>query len=395
MQKKNILSSRTAEILSKILLGEFKPNEIDELQHWLDESPANTVLLKEILNEDELERLGLFYRTLDVDANLKAAMQKAGIARAKIVQVPKFTTKPWLLLAACTIIAVCGFLLFSRKEINISQKTIAVVPDINPGHSGATLTLSDGSKIQLEQATTGELANESGIAITKTADGQLRYEPGSSDRERENTLSTEKGQMYSLQLPDGTVVWLNSASTLTYSTNMLAQDKRIVKLTGEAYFEVAHKKDHPFIVKTNQQEIEVLGTHFNVNSYENESFVATTLIQGSVRLKAGGKTKMLSPGEEARFNGTSVNISSANIETALDWKDGEFSFGHVNFRMAMRKIERWYDVEFIYDSTFPADLEGGGWISRNNKLSAVLQFIESTHFARFKITGKKVYITKY
>lgn len=316
--------------------------------------------------------------------------------------------------AVTSIMIGAGMFYFNGKQ-EIARNQIIVKNDVNPGKQGATLTLANGKKIRLSDAANGELANEAGVTITKSLDGRLIYEiKGSApDPENTNTLSTADGETYQVRLPDGSLVYLNAASSITYPTSLKETGKRVVQLRGEAFFEIAKvysmgKQNQqtervPFIVVTGSQQVEVLGTHFNVMAYADEPGVATTLIEGSVMItpllqkktiSSAVKGTILKPGEQALNNGNDIKVTRANLENVTDWKEGDFFLNHVNFKTAMRKIARWYKVEMIYDPSVPDDIESGGWISRNRKLSEVLKHIESSGQVHFKLEGRKVYVSR-
>lgn len=304
---------------------------------------------------------------------------------------------PRIAVAASIALAIgVGGLLYVNKQDNGKNQQLVRMNDVAPGKNGATLTLASGKKIRLSDAVNGELTNEAGVSITKTKDGQLIYEIKETGAENNkfNTLSTSNGETYQVRLPDGSAVWLNAASSLTYSAKLIQNGKRSVTLSGEAYFQVAKDKSHPFVVSTAGQQVEVLGTHFNVNAYADEPIKATTLVEGSVRVSSGSDQQLLKPGFQARNNGNGIKISKANLEGVTDWKDGEFNLNETDFRVAMRKIARWYDVEVIYEKSVPLDIEAWGWISRDSKLSSVLKLIENSGLVKFRIEGKKVYVFK-
>ncbi|MNL30601.1 fec operon regulator FecR [compost metagenome] len=175
---------------------------------------------------------------------------------------------------------------------------------------------------------------------------------------------------------------------------MRQSGKRRVKLEGEGYFEIAKDKTHPFVVESRGQEVEVLGTHFNVNAYTDEKVVATTLLEGAVKVTSNQNQQLLKPGEQAVNSGRAIKVARVDAENIIDWKEGDFYFEHADFRSVMRKIGRWYDVEVIYDRSVPERITSNGLISRNNKLSAVLKSIEKSGQVHFKIDGKKIYVTK-
>jgi ferric-dicitrate binding protein FerR (iron transport regulator) len=216
----------------------------------------------------------------------------------------------------------------------------------------------------------------------------------SEQQHKFNTLSTVPGQTYVVILPDQSKVWLNSASSLRYPASFASLKNRTVELQGEAYFEIAKDAKHPFIVKTGTQSVQVLGTHFNINSYTDEQAITTTLLEGLVRISSGKTERVLKVGEQAVNKNNQVSISKVNTDNITDWVNGDFYFDNMDFRAAMRKIGRWYDLDIVYDRSLPVDIEAGGWISRNNKLSTVLHLIEKSGQVHFKVEGKKLYITR-
>jgi len=275
--------------------------------------------------------------------------------------------------------------------------------DIAPGQQGATLTLANGEKIRLSQASNGELAKQAGVTISKTASGQLIYEFKPSTRTETdpgaiNTLTTAKGETYQVRLPDGSLVWLNAASSLTYTAALTERRQRRVKLSGEAYFEVAKDKVHPFIVESNQQEVEVLGTHFNISSYPDDAASKTTLLEGSVRVSARTKgvtqhTKILKPNQQSTLIGATLSVSETEGDYAIAWKEGFFMFNNESLESAMSRIARWYNVQVLYDDE---EAKGGnyfGRISRYENVSKVLKMLSRTDLVNFKIEGKIIKIS--
>lgn len=302
-----------------------------------------------------------------------------------------------IISAATILVAISAGLIFYINKTVESNNIIALNgPDINPGKTSALLTLANGHKIMLSGTASGQLAKESGVSISKTKDGELIYEttdqtqPESSSSY--NTLSTLTGQQYQVRLPDGSTVWLNAASALKYPVSFNSLQERRIELEGEAYFEVAKDRKHPFIVSSKGQQIKVLGTHFNVNSYADENSTKTTLLEGSIQIN--GRV-LIKPGEQATGAGDQIKVSKADTESAIDWKNGDFIFNNNDdFKSAMRKIARWYDVDIIYGSSSDIEMELRGWVSRKNTLSVVLQRIESTGKVHFKIEGRRVTVTK-
>ena len=357
--------------------GTATPQERALLEHWYSDA--------------------LLEKQKDIEKNDLLLLKHEAWAAIYAQTAPVKMVKLWPRIAIAVSIAfavgIVGLWYFNSQEKQ--QVQYIAQNDVAPGRQGATLTLADGTKIRLSEATNGKLADEAGVIITKTADGELIYEiKGDAGDNKINTIATSNGETYRLKLPDGSAVWLNSGSSLTYTASLIQNGKRTVQLAGEGYFEIEKDKSHPFIVKTFDQEVEVLGTHFNVNSYKDEPVTATTLLEGSVKVLAGKQIKTIVPGEQLRTNAGQISVAKVNTENVTDWKDGEFNLEGLDFRSAMRKISRWYDVEVIYDKSVPEDIEAGGWIPRDSKLSSILKLIENSGLVKFRVEGKKVYVYK-
>ncbi|TJY60087.1 DUF4974 domain-containing protein [Sphingobacterium alkalisoli] len=308
------------------------------------------------------------------------------------------TLKLWFKIAtvaASLVLISIGIYFFNHRSVTPSAIVKVEEQEINPGDFGATLTMANGKKISLASVSKGEIARESGIVITKTDDGRLMYQIDEklSDPNAINTLSTARGETYQVTLPDGSRVYLNAASSLTYSASLLQNGKRVVKLIGEGYFEVAKDKRHPFIVKTNKQEIEVLGTHFNISSYTDDEVEKTTLLEGSVKLSALGNSKLLKPGQQAKLSGGKIAIVETDADLAVAWKNNEFVVESEHIEAIMKMIERWYNVEVIYIGEKTKE-RFSGKVSRFDNLSKVLEIVESTGEAHFDIKGRTVYVSK-
>ena len=296
--------------------------------------------------------------------------------------------------AAVLILIGTGYLWFNSKSKVPHQQNAH--HDIAPGRNTATLTLANGKKIVLTGDVTGELATESGVSITKTADGQLIYQikdQQNADPKAVNQLSTARGESYQLRLPDGTLVWLNAASSITYPVSFSNAVSRDVKLAGEAYFEVAKDKKRPFLVKTSHQQICVLGTEFNVNAYQDEPEIRTTLLQGSIKLSLedSAKDRILKPGEQASLAGTKLSVATVDVEQATDWKNGDFIFQSEPLTMLMRRVSRWYNVEVVYASGVDKEGTFTGKVSRKKPVSVLLKALQSAGL-KFEITGNKIIV---
>jgi ferric-dicitrate binding protein FerR (iron transport regulator) len=261
------------------------------------------------------------------------------------------------------------------------------IGDVEPGGQKAVLTLSDGSTIVLDNAGNGQIAQQGQTQVIKLGNGEIQYKSGNQKTgAREvvfNTMSTPRGGQYQLVLPDGSKVWLNSESSITYPV-MFSHQERKVKITGEAYFEVAKDKTKPFRVETGDMKVEVLGTHFNVKAYADEGPTKTSLLEGSVKVDM----QVLKPGQ-AFING---RIVPTNVEQDVAWKNGIFNFNNENLTQVMKQLARWYDLDIVYPDGVPQK-EYGGEIGRNLKLNQVLKGLENSG-VHFELNGKRVTVTK-
>ncbi len=252
--------------------------------------------------------------------------------------------------------------------------------------------MADGSSIILDQAQNGNLATQGNTKILKM-NGMLSYNTSQNKTTKVlyNTISTPRGGQYQLIFTDGTKVWLNAASSLRFPTNFEGKERK-VELSGEAYFEVAKNKAMPFKVKVNKMEVEVLGTHFNINSYEDESTIRTTLLEGSVRINQNKNTGILKPGQQAQTDqfGAIKIINDADLEEAIAWKEEKFQFGRADIHEVMRQVARWYDVNIEYKGTVSSHF--GGTISRNANLSQVLDMLHLTGKVKFEVKDRKIIV---
>jgi len=265
-------------------------------------------------------------------------------------------------------------------------------PEIAPGRNAAILTLSGGRRILLDSASEDTVLTE-GAAVVANANGRLAYNPGNAPATETiyNTLTTQRGNQYQLTLPDGTRVWLNAASSITYPTSF-AGANRTVSITGEAYFEVAKIPSQPFHVKADGQDVAVLGTSFNVNDYPDEPAGRTTLIDGSVRVATAKSSRVLVPGQQALIKEGGIQlVPKADIEQTLAWKDGLVKLTGASIREVMRQVSRWYDVDVEYQG----DLDNAvfvGIVSRQQNLAKFLELLEATGSVHCSIDNKKIIV---
>jgi transmembrane sensor len=313
----------------------------------------------------------------------------------------KRSLSPYLTVAAAVLVLLSVALLFYTKKEKPSGKELPALGlnDAAPGGNKAILTLADGRTINLDSVGTGAIANQSGITIEKTTDGQLIYnvaggvapsENGPMGKLSHNTISTPKGGQYRINLPDGSTVWLNAASSLRYPV-LFAADERSVELTGEAYFEIAKDKNKPFRVHSKQQTVEVLGTHFNVSSYPDEESTLTTLLEGSVKVvnPINKRMMVLKPGQQSTVDAVIMTATAVDTEESIAWKNGFFVFNEESIPSVMRKISRWYDLEVVYQGNVK-DLDLKGSVSRFKNVSEVLETLELTGLVHFKIEGRRI-----
>lgn len=299
----------------------------------------------------------------------------------------------WIIAATAACVVICSAIYFSYQNTNIQTEKKYSSDKITPGNNKAELILADGSKIALREAKNGILANQNGVYIKKLHDGQLDYnvlQTPADTTSTYNILRTPKGGQYQINLPDGTKVWLNAASSLKFPTAFNGKN-RVVEVSGEAYFEVKSNKQKPFKVISSDQIIEVLGTHFNINAYPDELLVKTSLIEGLVKVTTSSKTAVINPGQQTIYDtkNQAIKIQFANIEDVMAWKNGYFQFNSEDIGGIMRKIARWYDVEIVYHKNF-VNQRFAGTISRFEEVSKVLRMLELTGSIHFKIEGRRI-----
>lgn len=291
---------------------------------------------------------------------------------------------------------------FFRKQFIVQQKVQR--QQIVPGGNKAVLTLADGSEILLDGAANGTIAHQNNVIVRKTADGQLIYEAADQKTNEIliNSVTTPKGGQFQINLPDGTKVWLNAASSLRYPT-LFAGKERSVELSGEAYFEVAHDPSKPFKVITAGQELEVLGTSFNINSYPDEETVNTTLLEGSLQVTPAfeedndgvskwniSRRKILKPNQQSRLTDGKLAITEINASREVAWKDGRFVFNEESMESIMRKVARWYDVDVIFKDERIRKMRFGGNVNRFAQVSTILKVFQLTGKVEFSVNGKTI-----
>ena len=324
--------------------------------------------------------------------------------KAETFAVPAANTHKWYIrLAAAAAIAgliAMGIYFFLRPDPSMQvAKTENVRSgnnnDVLPGKNTATLTLSDGTTVILDEAKNGTISTQGNTKILKLDNGILSYNASHKGNVVEvlyNTISTPKGGQYQVLLSDGSKVWLNAASSLKFPATFTGKERK-VELLGEAYFEVAKNDNMPFKVEADGMEVEVLGTHFNINSYDDESTVRTTLLEGSVKINGAKSKSFLKPGQQAKLerDGDIKIVNNADVDQAVAWKEGRFQFNRADIHEVMRQIARWYNVSIEYKGIVSSHF--GGTISRDVNLSQVLEMLQLTGEVKFHVEDKKVVVT--
>ena len=328
-----------------------------------------------------------------------ASIDKAEGQKPKAI-VRSFNVKWWAAAASVILLLSVGYFFFKKQPeqqlAKVSQPS-PLVNDVAPGGNKAMLTLGNGQTIILDSAGNGTISTQGNSTVTKLADGQLAYEGSNHSAGNKivyNTISTPRGGQYNLTLSDGSRVWLNAESSLRFPASF-SGDERVVELTGEGYFEIAHDTEKPFKVSVNRSEVEVLGTHFNINGYTDENNLRTTLLQGSVKVSKGPESIVIKPGQQAVVQNSSNTIAvnnNTNVEAVIAWKNGLFQFDNTDIKDVMRQIGRWYDLEVEFEGNVP-DKKITGKIYRNVHVSKVLRIMEALKI-QFKIEGRTVTVTE-
>lgn len=370
------------ELLKKYQNDTLSNEDRDKLDAWYLHKASNS---KRQLSEYELA---------DSYEHLKSRLPLA--QKTKVINI-------WPRVAAAASIIVllgAGIFYFVKSETAAKQENIQIVEkakEIAPGGNRGILTLSNGKQIILSDISSKDIIakeDQDEVTIKMDANGVITYVINpDADTSKENgnsfnTLSTPTGGQYNIVLADGTKVFLNAVSSIKYPTQFNG-DQRVVELEGEAYFEVAKDKSKPFIVKSDKQTIEVLGTHFNVHAYNNEAAVKTTLLEGSVAVSSKNQKAILKPGQQSNISDNAkIAIREVDTEAAIAWKNGRFKFDNADLKSVMKQLERWYGIKVEYRGDV-SDVRFNGGTFRNKNLSEVLKVLELSNI-KFKVEGKTI-----
>ncbi|RBL91440.1 FecR family protein [Chitinophaga flava] len=301
----------------------------------------------------------------------------------------------WAAAAAVLLFSVGGYYWWQHGQRNVlSDAPVAVAADVLPGKNGAVLTLANGQQVVLDNHGDGLITSTQGTQVV-LKNGHVEYKSSGTGTPVNNTLHTPRGRKFRMQLPDGTQVWLNAASSLSFPTAFTGKERK-VELTGEAYFEVAKDQTKPFVVSlSNNTSVKVLGTHFDISAYTDEPGISTTLLEGAVQVNVPEHSSTLKPGQQLLFNkNAGTVVLNKNIDTAavMAWKNGVLSFQDKKLTAVIAMIARWYDIEVIYATT-PPDITFVGEIGSDVNLSSVLTFLRESGI-QFNLEGRKLIIGK-
>ena len=387
-------------LLDRYKAGVQTPADIALLESWYAKHEFSNPMLSE---GDVANRL------FEIQLHIMDAAESTNAPKQPV----RIRLWPKLAVAASVLLAIVSiyFTMFSRSDLE-DFRLAALDAGIVPGGNKATLTLSNGKKILLDDTKEGDIANQGGIVITKEKNGTVVYTVAPNQNttnniaDNWNTIETPNGGQYKVVLSDGSKVWLNAQSALRFPS-VFSKEMREVEIKGEAFFQIS--KHHigqsskllPFLVQAGEQKVSVLGTQFNINSYPDEQTLETTLLEGSIAVSHHKKTTTdkdgaikLVPGEQSQlFKTGELRVSNVDIQETIDWQKGYFAFHNEDIYQIMRKVARWYDIEVIYESELPTE-KLGGTLSRHQDVSKLFDAMQSTGLFKFKIQGKKVHVRR-
>ena len=382
---------RLVSLITRQWSGVLTPAEVQELEGWAAEAPQNRRLLDSMSNEEDLleKELELWKRIDPAQGFANWVSRRQTRRRARIFRLAGWSAAACLLAA----VAVIGLRRSSHSNAPVPA-TVAVVPTVPPGRNTATLTLASGKKILLDSAGTGELARQGNAKLVKVDNGTIAYSVTGAKEDGTltyNTLATPRAAQFKLKLPDGTLVWLNNASSIRYPANF-SGSTRTVELTGEAYFDVAKDASRPFIVKAGSLSVDVLGTGFDVSAYSDEPAVLTTLVKGRIKVQRNGQQAVLVPGQQVAAAGDGGwTVKPANTEAVTAWRDGLFNFDDADLHTALRQLARWYDVDVEFRGAVP-EKRLQGQMQRSLTLNQVLEILKDKD-VQFALQGRKLIVS--
>lgn len=381
-----------ADLISRQINHGLTPEEQQELDIWKEADPSNQLVYDSLREGDAQQSAIDFMNSLSVDAAWNKVSTASGISQSGpvVMDSARFRKYYAWAAAAAAVVLACFFVLKTKMDQPV--QTVGSPVEIFPGGTKATLTLADGKVIFLDGLTNGDIAAEGNVRVIKM-DGTLQYNASNDNTEiTYNTIQTPRGGKYQLVLADGTVVWLNAASSLRFPV-VFRDNERQVELMGEAYFEVK-KGEKPFRVSLqNGSQIEVTGTAFNVNAYQDETLLKATLFEGKINFLMQDKTQALLPGQQARITNGQTGIKvldGIDVDEEIAWKNDLFIFKGEDVKSIMREICRWYDIDVVYKGKLNLETFSG-IVSRKSNLSQVLKIMEEGG-VRFAIEGRTIVV---
>ncbi|OQP42840.1 hypothetical protein A4H97_11830 [Niastella yeongjuensis] len=393
------------EIIIKVVIGEALTSTERTMYDEFIADEGNRELVEKFKNGDyQLQKLKEIH-VIDVDGGRAIIEAELNRNYGKQVDIQRRPTRKIfrdVATSAAAVLVILTAAIFLWRYFN-HDKTIKVKEEvktiagkiIGPAQRMAALTLSDGSNILLDSTKAGQLAQQGG-AVVLNNNGTLQYQVKTTAPEvLYNTLTTAYAQTYDIVLADGTKAWLNAGASIKYPVTFTGNERK-VEISGEVYFEVAHNQNKPFIVHVSGEkgpiDVQVLGTHFNINAYDEEAVIKTTLLEGSVQIKHNDYQTLLTPGQQSQVgNGVPQVINKVNVNAVVAWKNGVFSFENADIDVVMRQLIKWYDIEVIYEGTKPSDKISGD-MQRSLTLPQVAENLEFMTGLHFRIEGRKLIV---
>ena len=373
--------NRLYTLLTKYQENSCTKEELQELENWYGNLDTGN---QPVINTDALanEMLTQFRKSVVTETKTipfyKKKLLRAAMAAAVII-----------------MFGVGSYFIFFNKQDSPEQVATTKQPnDLGaPNSAKAYITLSDGSQVYLDSLKNGTVTQQGNITINKQ--GDLLIYAGNQQQTTSiilyNTLTVPKGSKpFKLLLADGSNVWLDAATTITYPTQFIGKERKVELKSGQAYFEIVHNSAMPFKVKNADAEVEVLGTHFNINAFDDEPVRKVTLLEGSVRLNKGESSVTIKPGQQAQAN-SDIKVINADLEEVMAWKNGSFQFEGADIYTVMKQLARWYDIEIEVKGNIPEHF--GGTISRDVNVSKVFEMLKLTGEVNYKIDGRKIIVT--
>ncbi len=384
-------------LLHRYLNGDCSPEELDEVMNFLAADNSNRTLLAVMRQEFDDATSVEDGISMEQSQHIRQAL----IKKIQSTHSGHFGRRRWLFAAAASILLVVltgSYFAWFRSPRSVTEKWVSTPPDryrndVQAGSNRAVLTLANGATIILDDAKDGKLADQGKTTLVKR-NGKVAYLAGHNKENQPlyNTITTPRAGQYRVVLPDGSQVWLNAASSITFPTSFTGAGRNVA-ITGEAYFEVAQNASKPFTVSVSGQEIRVLGTHFDVMAYADEGAIHTTLLEGSVRIKHGLDSGMLKPGQQSRLgpDGTLHVLNKVDLDGVMAWKNGLIHFQDADLKTVMRQLARWYDVDVEYRNG-NCNRQFVGELPRSLSLCNVLKALEVTGKLKFSVDGRKVIV---